>query len=111
MTYRTIIGLEVHVQLLTKTKLFCGCSTEFALPPNSATCPICCGLPGTLPVMNVRAFQLALQAALALNCTIASYTKWDPKNYYYPDLPKNYQIRQYDLPVSSVVSLQIEKAA
>src|SRR5471030_3154016 len=100
MTHRTIIGLEVHVQLLTKTKLFCGCATTFGLPPNSATCPICCGLPGTLPVMNGRAFDLSLQAAVALNCTIAGFTKWDRKNYYYPDLPKNLQISQYDLPFS-----------
>jgi aspartyl-tRNA(Asn)/glutamyl-tRNA(Gln) amidotransferase subunit B len=98
--YRTVIGLEVHVQLLTRTKLFCGCSTEFGLPPNSATCPVCTGLPGSLPVMNRRAFELALKAATALNCEIASFTKWDRKNYYYPDLPKNYQISQYDLPFS-----------
>jgi aspartyl-tRNA(Asn)/glutamyl-tRNA(Gln) amidotransferase subunit B len=98
--YRTVIGLEVHVQLLTRTKLFCGCSTRFGLPPNSATCPICIGMPGVLPVMNRRAFDLALKAALALNCEIASFTKWDRKNYYYPDLPKNYQISQYDLPFS-----------
>src|SRR5205823_2744965 len=106
--YRTIIGLEVHVQLLTKTKLFCGCATTFGLPPNSATCPVCCGLPGTLPVMNRQAFQLALKAAVALNCTIAPFTKWDRKNYYYPDLPKNYQISQYDLPFSSEGWLEIE---
>jgi aspartyl-tRNA(Asn)/glutamyl-tRNA(Gln) amidotransferase subunit B len=111
MTYRTIIGLEVHVQLLTKTKLFCGCSTQFGLPPNSATCPVCCGLPGTLPVMNGRAFELALQAAVALNCKIAAFTKWDRKNYYYPDLPKNYQISQYDLPFSSDGWLEIETPA
>jgi aspartyl-tRNA(Asn)/glutamyl-tRNA(Gln) amidotransferase subunit B len=98
--YRVVIGLEVHVQLLTRTKLFCGCSTKFGLPPNSATCPICIGMPGVLPVMNRRAFDLALKAALALNCEIASFTKWDRKNYYYPDLPKNYQISQYDLPFS-----------
>src|SRR5947207_738108 len=109
--YRIVIGLEVHVQLLTRTKLFCGCSTQFGLPPNSATCPVCCGLPGTLPVMNARAFQLALKAAVALNCTIAAFTKWDRKNYYYPDLPKNYQISQYDLPFSSEGSLEIETAA
>ncbi|MBM3994843.1 MAG: Asp-tRNA(Asn)/Glu-tRNA(Gln) amidotransferase subunit GatB [Planctomycetes bacterium] len=107
-THRIIIGLEVHVQLLTKTKLFCGCSTQFGLPPNSATCPICCGLPGTLPVMNREAFHLALKAATALNCKIASFTKWDRKNYYYPDLPKNYQISQYDLPFSSEGWLEIE---
>ncbi len=98
--YRIVIGLEVHVQLLTRTKLFCGCSTRFGLPPNSATCPVCIGMPGVLPVMSRRAFDLALRAALALNCEIAPFTKWDRKNYYYPDLPKNYQISQYDLPFS-----------
>lgn len=98
--YRTIIGLETHVQLLTQTKLFCGCSTRFGLPSNAATCPVCLGLPGSLPVMNQAAFQLGLKAALALNCQIAPFTKWDRKNYYYPDLPKNYQISQYDLPFS-----------
>jgi len=106
--YRTVIGLEVHVQLLTQTKLFCGCSTKFGLPPNSATCPICIGMPGVLPVMNRRAFDLALKAALALNCQIAGFTKWDRKNYYYPDLPKNYQISQYDLPFSHDGWLEIE---
>ena len=105
--YKTVIGLEVHVQLLTKTKLFCGCKNQFGLPPNSATCPVCLGMPGSLPVMNRHAFDLALKAALALNCQIANhpgekpgFTKWDRKNYYYPDLPKNYQISQYDLPFS-----------
>src|ERR1700687_3082795 len=98
--YRVVIGLEVHVQLLTQSKLFCGCSTQFGLPPNSATCPVCIGMPGTLPVMNRRAFDLALRAAVALNCQIAPFTKWDRKNYYYPDLPKGYQISQYDLPFS-----------
>lgn len=111
LAYRTIIGLEVHVQLLTRTKLFCGCSTEFGLPPNSATCPVCIGMPGVLPVMNRQAFQLALKAALALNCQIASFTKWDRKNYYYPDLPKNYQITQYDLPFSHDGYQEIEIAA
>jgi aspartyl-tRNA(Asn)/glutamyl-tRNA(Gln) amidotransferase subunit B len=109
--YRTVIGLEVHVQLLTRTKLFCGCSTQFGLPPNSATCPICIGMPGVLPVMNRHAFELALKAALALNCQIASFTKWDRKNYYYPDLPKNYQISQYDLPFSKDGWLEIETGA
>jgi aspartyl-tRNA(Asn)/glutamyl-tRNA(Gln) amidotransferase subunit B len=105
--YKIVVGLEVHLQLLTKTKLFCGCPNRFGLPPNSATCPVCLGLPGSLPVMNREAFRLALKAALALNCTIAThpgqprgFTKWDRKNYYYPDLPKNYQISQYDLPFS-----------
>src|SRR5205814_7630723 len=108
--YKIVIGLEVHVQLLTRTKLFCGCLNQFGLPPNSATCPVCLGLPGSLPVMNRHAFQLALKAALALNCEIAPFTKWDRKNYYYPDLPKNYQISQYDLPFSHDGWLEIETA-
>lgn len=99
-TFKTVIGLEVHVQLSTVSKLFCGCSTEFGRPSNSSTCPICIGMPGVLPVMNRKAFDLALRAALALNCGIARHTKWDRKNYYYPDLPKAYQISQYDLPFS-----------
>src|SRR5207248_3966616 len=107
LPYRIVIGLEVHVQLLTRTKLFCGCSTEFGLPPNTATCPVCIGLPGALPVMNRLAFDLALRAAVALNCQVASFTKWDRKNYYYPDLPKNYQISQYDLPFSHDGYLEI----
>ncbi|VTS06332.1 Asp-tRNA(Asn)/Glu-tRNA(Gln) amidotransferase subunit GatB [Tuwongella immobilis] len=105
--YRILVGLEVHVQLLTKTKLFCGCSTLFGLPPNSATCPVCLGMPGSLPVMNRKAFKLAMRGAIALNCEIAHFTKWDRKNYYYPDLPKNYQISQYDLPFSSEGYLEI----
>jgi aspartyl-tRNA(Asn)/glutamyl-tRNA(Gln) amidotransferase subunit B len=110
LPYRIVIGLEVHVQLLTKTKLFCGCGTQFGLPPNTATCPVCIGLPGALPVMNRRAFELALRAAQALNCQLADFTKWDRKNYYYPDLPKNYQISQYDLPFSKKGWLEIKTA-
>jgi aspartyl-tRNA(Asn)/glutamyl-tRNA(Gln) amidotransferase subunit B len=98
--YRIVVGLEVHVQLLTRTKLFCGCRNRFGLPPNTAVCPVCLGLPGSLPVMNRHAFHLALRAALALNCQVAGFTKWDRKNYYYPDLPKNFQTSQYDLPFS-----------
>jgi aspartyl-tRNA(Asn)/glutamyl-tRNA(Gln) amidotransferase subunit B len=98
--YEIIIGLEVHVQLLTRSKLFCGCSTQFGAPPNTQTCPVCIGLPGALPVINRRAVELAVKAALALKCKIAPFTKWDRKQYYYPDLPKGYQISQYDLPVS-----------
>src|SRR5262245_57053511 len=108
LPYRIVSGLAVHVQLLTQTNLFCGCSTRFGLPPNSATCPVCIGMPGVLPVMNRRAFELALKAATALNCQIAPFTKWDRKNYYYPDLPKNYQISQYDLPFSHDGWLEIE---
>jgi aspartyl-tRNA(Asn)/glutamyl-tRNA(Gln) amidotransferase subunit B len=105
--YTTVIGLEVHVQLQTQTKLFCGCSTTFGAPPNTQVCPTCLGLPGSLPVMNRRAFDLALRAALALHCKIAPFTKWDRKNYFYPDLPKGYQISQFDLPFSSDGHLEV----
>jgi aspartyl-tRNA(Asn)/glutamyl-tRNA(Gln) amidotransferase subunit B len=98
--YTTVIGLEVHVQLLTKTKLFCSCENRFGAPPNTLTCPVCLGLPGSLPVMNREAFRLAVRAATALDCVIAEFTKWDRKNYFYPDLPKGYQISQFDLPFS-----------
>ena len=100
--FTVIIGLEVHTQLKTHSKLFCGCSTEFRPDePNTQTCPVCLGLPGSLPVMNRQAFHLSLRTALALNCEIAPFTKWDRKQYYYPDLPKAYQISQYDLPFSA----------
>jgi aspartyl-tRNA(Asn)/glutamyl-tRNA(Gln) amidotransferase subunit B len=105
--YATIIGLEVHVQLATASKLFCRCSTQFGAEPNTQTCPVCIGMPGTLPVMNREAFRLALKTAVALNCEIPSFTKWDRKQYYYPDLPKNYQISQYDLPMSQHGHLDI----
>jgi aspartyl-tRNA(Asn)/glutamyl-tRNA(Gln) amidotransferase subunit B len=105
--YTTVIGLEVHVQLQTRTKLFCGCSTAFGSPPNTQVCPTCLGLPGSLPVMNRHAFDLALRAALALDCQIARFTKWDRKNYFYPDLPKGYQISQYDLPFSHAGQLEV----
>lgn len=108
--YQIVVGLEVHVQLMTASKLFCSCSTQFGLPPNSATCPICLGMPGVLPVMNRRAFELAMTAALALKCTVTRHTKWDRKNYYYPDLPKNYQISQYDQPMSQEGCLEISTA-
>ncbi len=100
LPYAIIIGLEVHVQLLTESKMFCGCGTQFGGAPNTQTCPVCIGMPGTLPVINRRAFELALKAAVALNCQITRFTKWDRKNYFYPDLPKGYQISQYDLPLS-----------
>jgi aspartyl-tRNA(Asn)/glutamyl-tRNA(Gln) amidotransferase subunit B len=99
--WEAVIGLEVHAQLRTDTKMFCGCKASFGDPPNSHVCPVCLGLPGSLPVMNGKAFKMALKAALALNCRIAGFTKADRKNYYYPDLPKNYQISQYDLPFAT----------
>jgi aspartyl-tRNA(Asn)/glutamyl-tRNA(Gln) amidotransferase subunit B len=99
--YEAVIGLEVHAQLLTRSKMFCGCGTEyFDAPPNSNTCPVCLGLPGTLPVMNREAVEKTVLTALALNCEIPPFTKFDRKNYFYPDLPKGYQISQYDLPLS-----------
>ncbi len=105
--YTTVIGLEVHVQLATESKLFCGCSTQFGAEPNTQTCPICIGMPGTLPVMNRQAYELSLKTAVALCCEIPEFTKWDRKQYYYPDLPKGYQISQYDLPMSDHGYLEI----
>jgi aspartyl-tRNA(Asn)/glutamyl-tRNA(Gln) amidotransferase subunit B len=105
--YTTVIGLEVHVQLATASKLFCRCSTRFGAEPNTQTCPVCIGMPGTLPVMNRDAFRLSLKTAVALRCEIPSFTKWDRKQYYYPDLPKAYQISQYDLPLSQHGHLEI----
>src|SRR6476659_4146193 len=111
MDYTIVIGLEIHVQLQTESKMFSWCGTEFGLPPNTQTDPVSLGLPGTLPVMNRKAFDLALKTAVALHAEIAPFTKWDRKNYYYPDLPKNYQISQYDLPFSHDGWLEIETAA
>lgn len=107
MDYTIVIGLEVHVQLTTESKMFSWSGTDFGLPPNTQTDPVSLGLPGTLPVMNRRAFDLALRTALAFGAEINSFTKWDRKNYYYPDLPKNYQISQYDLPFSRGGSLPV----
>jgi len=101
LQHRVIVGLEIHVQLCTKSKMFCACAVEFGQKPNSRVCPVCLGMPGVLPVMNKQAFEYAVLVGLALNCEIAKFTKWDRKSYYYPDLPKNYQISQYDLPLST----------
>ncbi len=108
MEYELVAGIETHVQLKTRTKLFCGCEVRFGGPPNTQTCPVCLGHPGSLPVLNKAAFELGLRAALALNCEIPEYTKFDRKNYFYPDLPKNYQISQYDLPFSKNGWVEIE---
>src|SRR5512140_2818522 len=97
--YEPVIGLEVHVQLLTKTKIFCGCSTQFGAPPNTNVCPVCLGMPGSLPVLNRRAVEFAVLAAMALNCQIRETSVFARKNYFYPDLPKGYQISQYDRPL------------
>jgi aspartyl-tRNA(Asn)/glutamyl-tRNA(Gln) amidotransferase subunit B len=106
--YETVIGLEVHVELHTKTKIFCGCPTSFGAPPNTNTCPICLGHPGVLPVLNRKAVEYAMKAAMALNCRIASVSKFDRKNYFYPDLPKAYQISQYDKPIGEHGWIEIE---
>lgn len=99
MRYETVIGLEIHAELLTNSKIFCSCGTSFGAEPNSQVCPVCTGMPGSLPVLNKQVVNLAIKAGLAFNCTIANHLKFDRKNYFYPDLPKAYQISQYDIPL------------
>ena len=106
--YETVIGLEVHAQLLTRTKMFCGCSTAFGAPPNTQTCPICQGMPGTLPVINGRAIEYGIKTALALRCTVNADNRFARKHYYYPDMPKNYQISQYEEPLAEHGRLEVE---
>jgi aspartyl-tRNA(Asn)/glutamyl-tRNA(Gln) amidotransferase subunit B len=99
MKYEAVIGLEVHAQMLTETKIFCGCSTKFGSDPNTQTCPVCIGMPGVLPVLNKRALELAIKTGIAMNSKISPYSRFARKNYFYPDLPKGYQISQYELPI------------
>ena len=98
MTYEIVIGLEIHAELKTASKVFCGCQNAFGADPNTQTCPVCLGMPGTLPVLNRQAVDFAAKAGLAMNCTISSFSKMDRKNYFYPDMCKAYQISQFDLP-------------
>ncbi len=110
MNYEVVIGLEIHVELATKSKIFCGCTTKFGGEINTHCCPICTSMPGTLPVMNERVVEFAAKAGLAMNCEIANFSKMDRKNYFYPDLPKAYQISQFDLPIckGGYVDIEIE---
>ncbi len=108
MAWETVIGLEVHVQLRTRSKMFCACKTEFGAPPNTNVCPVCLGLPGALPVTNAEAIRRATQAALALNCTVHERSIFARKNYFYPDLPKGYQISQFDQPLATKGSVVFE---
>jgi aspartyl-tRNA(Asn)/glutamyl-tRNA(Gln) amidotransferase subunit B len=107
MTYEVVVGVEVHAQLRTKSKMFCGCSTSFGAPPNSQTCPVCLGLPGSLPVINRAAVEMAVRAGLALNCRINVPNRFARKNYFYPDLPKGYQISQYESPICEQGTVEI----
>ncbi|MDD6615508.1 MAG: Asp-tRNA(Asn)/Glu-tRNA(Gln) amidotransferase subunit GatB [Lachnospiraceae bacterium] len=109
--YETVIGLEVHVELATKTKIFCGCSTAFGGAPNTHTCPVCTGMPGSLPVLNKKVVELAMAVGLATNCKIHQYCKFDRKNYFYPDNPQNYQISQLYLPICYDGGIEIETSA
>src|SRR5262250_1892255 len=106
--YEPVIGLEVHVQLSTQTKIFCGCPTSFGAEPNANVCPVCLGLPGALPVLSREAVEMAVRAAIALNCQVRPFSRFARKNYFYPDLPKGYQISQYDQPFSEYGHLEVD---
>nr|MBI3612309.1 Asp-tRNA(Asn)/Glu-tRNA(Gln) amidotransferase subunit GatB [Nitrospirota bacterium] len=110
MSYEVVIGLEVHAQLLTQSKMFCACGTKFGLPANSQTCPICLGMPGTLPVINKKAVEMAVRTGLALQCRIGEKNRFARKNYFYPDLPKGYQISQYEAPICEHGSVEVGQA-
>src|SRR5918992_4241688 len=110
MQYEPVIGLEIHAQLQTLSKIFCGCSTSFGAPPNTHVCAVCLGFPGALPVLNRRAVDFAIKAALALNCTVHERSIFARKNYFYPDLPKGYQISQYERPLATRGALEFTAA-
>ena len=106
MEFETVIGLEIHAELLTATKIFCGCAPTFGDAPNTHGCPVCLGMPGSLPVLNRRAVDMAIRMGLAVGCTISRHSIFARKNYFYPDLPKGYQISQYDMPLCTGGSVE-----
>jgi len=108
MQFETVIGLEIHAQLKTKSKIFCGCSTEFGASPNSHTCQICLGMPGVLPVLNKKVVEYSIKMGLATGSTINTFNQFARKNYFYPDLPKGYQTSQFDLPIVEFGQVEIE---
>ena len=108
MEFETVIGLEIHAQMKTKSKIFCGCSTEFGAPPNTHTCPVCLGMPGSLPVLNRQVVESAIKLGLSTDCTLNRENRFARKNYFYPDLPKGYQISQFDLPICEHGQIEIE---
>ena len=108
MDFEAVIGLEIHAQLKTESKIFCGCSTTFGAKPNTHTCPVCMGMPGVLPVLNKKVVEYAMRMALATSCEIAPQSRFARKNYFYPDLPKGYQISQFELPIAEHGHLMVE---